>query len=103
VAITNFIPEIWSAQLLSSLKKTLVFAGPTTVNRNYEGEIANAGDTVRITSISRPTIADYTKNVTAITPETSPTRSAPWSSTSASTSRSRSTTSTCGSPFRAAR
>jgi hypothetical protein len=69
VAITNFIPEIWSAQLLSSLKKTLVFAGPSTVNRNYEGEIANAGDTVRITSISRPTIADYTKNVTAITPE----------------------------------
>lgn len=69
MAVTNFIPEIWSAQLLSSLKKSLIFAGPGVVNRNYEGEIANAGDTVRITSISRPTVADYTKNSTSITPE----------------------------------
>ena len=69
MAITNFIPEVWSAQLLSSLKKALVFAGPQTSNRNYEGEIANMGDTVHIVSISRPTIGDYVKNVTAIDPE----------------------------------
>lgn len=70
MAITNFIPEVWSATLLSSLKKALVFAGPQTSNRNYEGEIAQAGDTVHIVSISRPTIGDYVKNVTTITPET---------------------------------
>ncbi len=70
MAITNFIPEIWTAQLLSSLKKSLVFAGPQAVNRNYEGDIANAGDTVHITSITRPTIATYTKDVTTITPQT---------------------------------
>lgn len=70
MAITNFIPTIWTAQLLSSLKKSLVFAGPSTVNRNYEGDISASGDTVRITSISRPTVADYTKNSTTITPET---------------------------------
>jgi hypothetical protein len=70
MAITNFIPEVWSATLLSSLKKSLVFAGPQTVNRNYEGEISQAGDTVHIVSISRPTIAAYVKNVTAIVPET---------------------------------
>ena len=69
MAITNFIPEVWAAELLHSLKKTLVYAGPSVVNRNYEGEIANYGDTVRITSISRPTIATYTKNSTTITPE----------------------------------
>lgn len=69
MAINNFIPEIWSAQLLSSLKKTLVFAGPGVVNRNYEGEISQAGDTVKITSISRPTVATYTKGSTTITPE----------------------------------
>jgi hypothetical protein len=40
------------------------------VNRNYEGDIANFGDTVHITSISRPTVADYTKDVTSISPET---------------------------------
>ncbi len=70
MAVNNFIPEIWSAQLLSSLKKSLVFAGPGVVNRDYEGEIQNAGDTVRITSISRPTIGSYVKNSTTITPET---------------------------------
>lgn len=69
MAITNFIPEVWSAQLLSSLKKSLIFGSPQVVNRNYEGEIAAAGDTVRITSISRPTVAAYTKNSTTITPE----------------------------------
>ena len=70
MAITNFIPEVWSATLLSSLKKSLVFAGPQTVNRNYEGEISQMGDTVHIVSISRPTVAAYVKNVTAIVPET---------------------------------
>ncbi len=70
MAITNFIPEVWSAQLLSSLKKSLVFAGPGVANRNYEGQITDSGDTVKITSISRPTIADYAKNSTTITAET---------------------------------
>ena len=69
MAITRFRPEIWAAQLLVSLKKNLVLAQPGVVNRNYEGEIKNAGDTVRITSISRPTIGDYVANSTVITPE----------------------------------
>lgn len=68
MAITNFIPEVWAAQLQTSLKKNLVFGG--VANRNYEGNIANAGDTVRIVSISRPTVASYVKNSTTITPET---------------------------------
>lgn len=69
MAITNFITEVWSAELLSSLKKSLVYAGPGVVNRAYEGDIRESGDTVRITSISRPTIGTYTKNSTTITPE----------------------------------
>lgn len=60
MAITNFVPEVWSAQLLTSLKGALVYGGPNVVNRNYEGEISNAGDTVNITSITRPTIGTYT-------------------------------------------
>lgn len=69
MAITNFIPEIFSAEIQSSLKKALVFAGPQTVNTKYEGEIREAGDSVRIISISRPTIAPYVKDVTTITPQ----------------------------------
>lgn len=67
MAITNFIPEYWSSALLTSLKKSLVFGD--VVNRNYEGEIAAAGDTVRITSVSRPTISTYVPNSTTITYE----------------------------------
>jgi len=66
----SFIPEIWSAVMLDSLKKSLVYAGPGVVNRDYEGDIRNMGDTVRIRSISRPTIGTYTKNSTTISPET---------------------------------
>jgi N4-gp56 family major capsid protein len=69
MSITRFRPEIWSATLLVALRKQLVYAGPTIVNRDYEGEITQAGDTVRITSISRPTIATYNPNSTTIAPE----------------------------------
>lgn len=69
MAIT-FIPEVWSAKMLVSLKKALVWAQPGVVNRDYEGDIKMQGDTVRIKSISRPTIATYTKNSTTISPET---------------------------------
>lgn len=69
MAITRFRPEIWSAALLVALRKALVYAAPGVVNRDYEGEIADAGDIVRITSISRPTVAPYVPNVTSITPE----------------------------------
>ncbi|MFE5628471.1 P22 phage major capsid protein family protein [Streptomyces sp. NPDC056543] len=69
MAITRFRPEIWSARLLVALRKTLIYAGPGIVNRDYEGEISEAGDIVRITSVSRPTIGTYTPNSTTITPE----------------------------------
>jgi hypothetical protein len=41
-----------------------VFAQDGVVNRNYEGEIADQGDTVHINSIDRPTIRDYTEHGT---------------------------------------
>lgn len=62
MAITMFQPEIWSASLLSALSKSLVYAGAPCVNRNYEGDIANAGDTVHIVSVADPTIVTYTKD-----------------------------------------
>jgi N4-gp56 family major capsid protein len=65
----TFTPEIWSKKLLSSLKKALVFGAPGVVNRDYEGEISDQGDTVHINSVSRPTVGTYTKGVTSIVPE----------------------------------
>lgn len=60
MAISNFIPEIWSAELLVTLEKSLVYAAPGVVNRDYEGEIADAGDTVHITGLADPTVGTYT-------------------------------------------
>lgn len=62
MAITKFQPEVWSATLLSILEKSLVYAGAPCVNRNYEGEISQYGDTVHIVSIADPTISTYTKD-----------------------------------------
>jgi N4-gp56 family major capsid protein len=69
MSVRNFVPEIWSSRLLVAARKELVYAGPTVVNRDYEGEIGEAGDTVRITSVSRPAIGTYTPGSTTITPE----------------------------------
>jgi len=66
MSVNNFIPEIWSATVLDTLKKNMVFGN--LANRDYEGEISGAGDTVRINEIGDITINDYTKNsTTAIT------------------------------------
>ena len=62
MALDNFIPEVWSSSLLVQLRKTLVYA--SLVNRDYEGEIRNMGDTVRINELGSVTIGDYTKNST---------------------------------------
>src|SRR5690606_31116060 len=70
MSVRNFVPELWSSRLLVATRKALVYAAPGVVNRDYEGEISEAGDTVRITSVSRPTVGTYTPGSTTITPET---------------------------------
>ena len=62
MAITNFIPELWSAAVLKPFQKVLVWGQPGVVNRDYEGEITQQGDTVHVTSIADPTIRPYDKN-----------------------------------------
>lgn len=70
MALDNFIPEIWSSQLLVNLKNDLVFGNPLVANRNYEGEVRRFGDTVRINSIGAVTVSNYTKNSNHAAPET---------------------------------
>lgn len=69
MSIVHFKPQIWSARLLVAWRTALVYGGPMVVNRDYEGDISESGDVVKITSISDPTISDYTPNSTVITPE----------------------------------
>lgn len=60
MAISAFKPEIWNADLLVTLEKSLVYAAPGVVNRDYEGDISQYGDTVHITSLTEPTVGTYT-------------------------------------------
>lgn len=69
MAIDNFIPAIWSARLLANLNNVHVYAQPGVINTDYEGEIRNVGDTVKINSIGRITIGNYSKNTSIGTPE----------------------------------
>ncbi len=69
MSLENFIPTVWSARLLDNLRKALVYGQPGVVNRDYEGDISQAGDTVRINAIGAVTISDYSKNTDLGTPE----------------------------------
>lgn len=57
MTIKNFIPTLWSARLQANLDKKLVYAN--VVNHDYEGEIKNVGDKVKINQIGPITIKDY--------------------------------------------
>ncbi|WP_337019953.1 P22 coat protein - protein 5 domain protein [Oceanobacillus massiliensis] len=58
MSVQNFIPQVWSAKLNESLKKSLVYGN--VVNSDYEGD-AKVGNTVKINSIGAITIGDYDK------------------------------------------
>lgn len=62
MSLNLFIPSVWSAKLLLELRKLLVFGQEAVINRDYEGEIKAAGDTVRIHNFGAITIFDYEKD-----------------------------------------
>ena len=59
MSIATFIPTIWEARLLAHLDKALVYGN--LVNRDYEGDIRQQGDTVKINQIADITVRDYKK------------------------------------------
>lgn len=52
-----------------ALEKALVYGQANVCNRDYEGEIREAGNTVKIASIGNVTVADYVKNTDIGAPE----------------------------------
>lgn len=65
----DFIPTVWAARLLVALEKALVYGQRNVANRAYEGDIREAGNTVKIASIGDVTIGDYTKDTDIADPE----------------------------------
>lgn len=60
MAVANFIPEVWSLKLLKIFDKSVVMAG--LVNRDYEGEISDSGNTVHVRTFGDITINNYTRD-----------------------------------------
>ena len=58
MAYSNFVPSVWAEKIERSLEKSLVFA--EDCNRQYEGDVKKAGDTVRILAVGKPTITTTT-------------------------------------------
>lgn len=69
MAITNFIGEVWAAQILQSLQKALVYGQAGVINRDYEGDVKGKGDTVRITAHGPISIDNYDKSTGLGDPE----------------------------------
>lgn len=60
MAITNFIPTIWSEHFVDELAHKRI--GVNNCNRVYEGEIREKGSTVKVCGLLPVTISDYKKN-----------------------------------------
>ncbi len=68
MSLENFIPQVWTAKLLQAFDTALVYAA--IMNQDYTGDIANAGDTVKINMVGDVTVSSYTKNTDINSPET---------------------------------
>jgi len=58
----TFIPTVWAARLLTALEKSLVYGQANVCNRLYQGEVREAGNTVKIASIGDVDVDDYVKD-----------------------------------------
>ena len=68
MAITNFIPTVWSENLYRALDKEYIAV--RHCNREFEGDIKAMGDAVKIVGVGAVTVSDYSKNTDMGAPET---------------------------------
>lgn len=54
-----FVPELWSTKIIQKIDQTNVMLSMT--NRDYEGEIRNAGDTVQVRTYGDVTMGSYAR------------------------------------------
>ncbi len=60
MAITQFIPTVWSETLYRQLDKEYIAV--KNCSREFEGDIKNMGDTVKIIGLNPISVFDYNKN-----------------------------------------
>lgn len=66
----DFIPTVWAARLLVALENALIYGQANVCNRDYEGEVREAGNTVKIATIGDVTVNNYVRNEDIEDPET---------------------------------
>ena len=67
MAITNFIPAVWSEHLLQDLEKQYV--GVAHCTREFEGDIKEKGNVVKIGGLSNVRVSNYQKDTNMSAPE----------------------------------
>ena len=68
MAISNFIPAVWSEQMLKSIDRKYV--GVANCNRDFEGDILEKGNVVKICGLNPVTVSTYTKDSNLTAPQT---------------------------------
>ena len=68
MSVQNFISTVWSENLYQALDKKYIAAA--NCNRDFEGDIREKGNKVRICGIENVSVSDYTKNSNMSSPET---------------------------------
>ena len=68
MAIKSFIPTVWSETLYQALNDKYI--GVSHCNRDFEGEIREKGNTVRICGVGDVVVSEYTKNANMNAPAT---------------------------------
>lgn len=70
MGVAGSVPIIWSDMALERYKNSLIFGG--LANRQYEGLIRNAGDSVKISMVGEVTVGNYTEgsDISLQTPDT---------------------------------
>ena len=67
MAISNFIPTVWSETLYNALDKQYVAVA--NCNREFEGEIREKGSVVKICGVGTVIVSDYTKTTDMSMPQ----------------------------------
>ncbi|CAN5485485.1 hypothetical protein BH10ACI3_BH10ACI3_23100 [soil metagenome] len=65
----EFIPTVWAARLLVALEKALIYGQANVCNRDYEGEIRESGNTVKIASVGDVDVGTYIKDLDIADPQ----------------------------------
>ena len=68
MAISNFIPTVWSENLYRALDKQYIAVA--NCNREFEGDIREQGSVVKICGLGNVSVSSYVKNTNMSAPET---------------------------------